>query len=284
MLMLILMLHLHTASNHSKCHLSLLNSSVATLLSAMSIVLLQLPQKTHKPVSFSDFLSDTFLFLAATIPHEFLIIDDINLHLDNLGDSQVKQFLSALDDTYLTQHVSFPTQQDLHTGCCRYCFLHVSISYFRSLACLFIWSFPYFIYAISPLPPPLLPTFSFRCLKSISISTYKRDIVNSRLITHPPTNLHDLIDTYNITLSALLNKHAPLKTKTIRAKTFNPWFTSALSKLKSARRHLEKVWLQTRSLQDLQPLRTATNAYHSSIIHAKRLTPVSREELSKTQM
>jgi len=38
-------LHLHTASNHSKCHLSLLNSSVPTLLSPMSIVLLQLPQK-----------------------------------------------------------------------------------------------------------------------------------------------------------------------------------------------------------------------------------------------
>jgi len=44
-----------------------------------------------------------------------------------------------------------------------------------------------------------------------------------------------------------------------------------LSKLKSAKRHLEKVWLRTRSLQDLQPLRTATNTYHSSIIHAKRI-------------
>jgi len=83
--------------------------------------------------------------------------------------------------------------------------------------------------------------------------------------------LHDLIDTYNNTFSAHHDKHAPLKTKTIRTKTFNPWFTPALSKLKSARRHLEKVWLWTRSLQDLQPLRTATNAYHSSLIHAKRL-------------
>jgi len=41
--------------------------------------------KTRKPVSFSDFLSDldTLLSLAATIPHEFLITGDFNLHLDN---------------------------------------------------------------------------------------------------------------------------------------------------------------------------------------------------------
>jgi len=86
----------------------------------------------------------------------------------------------------------------------------------------------------------------------------------SNMISIPPTNLHDLIDTFNITLSALLDKHAHFKTKTIRAKTPNPWFTLALSKLKSARRHLEKVWqrTRTRSLQDLQPLRTASNAYH----------------------
>jgi len=70
--------------------------------------------KTRKSVSFSDFLSDldTLLSLAATIPHEFLITGDFNLHLDNPYDSQVKQFLSALDATNLTQHVSFPTHQD----------------------------------------------------------------------------------------------------------------------------------------------------------------------------
>jgi len=73
--------------------------------------------KIRKPVSFSEFHSDldTLLSLAATIPQEFLITGDFNLHLDNPDDSQFKQFLSALDATNLTQHVSFPTHQDLHT-------------------------------------------------------------------------------------------------------------------------------------------------------------------------
>ena len=73
--------------------------------------------KSRKSVPFSLFLAelDTLLSLAATTPHEFLITGDFNLHLDDPSDSQVKQFLSALDSTNLTQHVSFPTHRDQHT-------------------------------------------------------------------------------------------------------------------------------------------------------------------------
>jgi len=227
--------------------------------------------KTRKPVSFSDFLSDldTLLSLAATIRHEFLITGDFNFHLDNPDDSHVKQFIFELDSTNPTQYVSFPTHQDLHT-------LDLVITASSSSLSPIIdhspvspcdYSHIFSTLTISLLPPPPLSTFSFRCLKSISISKFKHDIANSRLITHPPTDLYDLVYSYNTTLSSLLDKHAPLKTKTIRAKTPNPWFTPALAKLKSTRRHLEKVWLRIRSLQDLQPLRIATNAYHSSIVH-----------------
>jgi len=87
-----------------------------------------------------------FLSLAAAIPREFLITVDFNLHLDNPDDFQVKQFLYALDATNLTQHVSFPAHQNLHTW-------HLTAtstsltSCYRSLACLSIWSFSFFLYA-----------------------------------------------------------------------------------------------------------------------------------------
>jgi len=107
-------------------------------------------------------------------------------------------------------------------------------------------------------------------MKSISVPKFTRDILHSRLITHPPSNLSDLVDAYNTTLSTLLDAHAPLKTKTIRAKPVNKWFTPALSTLKSARRHIERLWLRTRSPHQLKLLRTATNKYHSAIIDAKK--------------
>ena len=65
--------------------------------------------------------------------------------------------------------------------------------------------------------------------------------------------------------------HAPLKLKLLRPKLSNPWFTPALQKLKSTRRHLEKIWSRTHSTFDLKLLKSATNHYHTSIIKAKKL-------------
>ena len=125
-------------------------------------------------------------------------------------------------------------------------------------------------FPILPSPSPPLTKHYFRCLKSINIGNFLRDLRTSGLITRPPSNLSDLIDCYNLTLSSLLNKHAPLKSKLIRPKT-NPWFTPALNKLKSARHNLEKLWFRSHSALDLQLLRSATNHYHSAIIKAKKL-------------
>ena len=84
-------------------------------------------------------------------------------------------------------------------------------------------------------------------------------------------DLSDLVKCYNLTLSNILNKHAPLKSKLLRAKPSNPWFTPALQKLKSTRRHLEKIWSCSHSTFDLKLLRSATNHYRTSIIKAKKL-------------
>ena len=46
---------------------------------------------------------------------------------------------------------------------------------------------------------------------------------------------------------------------------------SCSQKLKSTRRHLEKIWSRTHSTFDLKLLKSATNHYHTSIIKAKKL-------------
>jgi len=78
------------------------------------------------------------------------------------------------------------------------------------------------------------------------------------------------VDRYNSTLSQILNKHAPLKSKIIRTKPSNPGYTQARKKLKLAKRHLERIWSCTHSFEDLKNLRSATHHYHDAIIKAKR--------------
>ena len=80
-----------------------------------------------------------------------------------------------------------------------------------------------------------------RSIRSINISHFCHDILSSRLITHPPPTLSDLVGCYNSTLFHLLNKHAPLKPKFIRTRPPNHWYTPALKKLKLAKRQLERA-------------------------------------------
>jgi len=176
--------------------------------------------KTREPVPFSDFVTAlyTFLSLAATTPHEFHITGDFNLHLDDPTNSDVQQFLVALkfDSTDLTQHVSFPTHRENYT-------LDLVITAnTSSLSPVIYYSpvspsdhFPIFsTLTISPLSSPPLTEFSFHCLKSISLSKFTRDIHTSQLITHSPTHLSDLVDSYNSILSPpfLTNmRHSKLK-------------------------------------------------------------------------
>ena len=90
------------------------------------------------------------------------------------------------------------------------------------------------------------------------------------LITHPPSNLNELVHCYNTTLTNFLNKHTPLKTKTVQSHSSPPWFNSSLSKLKSIRRHLERLWSHTHSAADFKLLRSATNRYHAAVIRSKK--------------
>ena len=157
-----------------------------------------------------------------------------------------QQFLSLFNNANLTQHVNFPNHQAGHT-------LDLIITTKDSTLSPTITHslvspsdhLPIFTsIVISPPSPPPLTKHFFRCIKSINLNNFIRDIHTSRLITHPPTNLSDLVECYNLTLSNILNKHAPLKSKFLRPKPSNPWFTPALQKLKSTRRHLEKSGLR----------------------------------------
>ena len=232
-------------------------------------------KSSHDPVPFSDFLADLHILIAtaATTPHDFIITGDFNLHIDNISDPRTQQFMSLLENSNLTQHVSFPTHQHGHI-------LDLVITTKDSTLLPSITHslispsdhFPIFTsLSISPPTPPPLTEHFFRCINSINMNKFIHDIHTSILISHPPNNLHDLVDCYNKTLSDLLNKHAPLKSKLFQPKPSNPWFSPTLRKLKSTRRHLEKIWSSSHSLFDLKLLRSATNHYHAAIIKAKKL-------------
>jgi len=66
------------------------------------------PDSSSYSKPFSAFMTEfsTFLSSSATIPHDFLITSDFNIHVSNQSDTHSAQFLSLLDSFNLKQHVS----------------------------------------------------------------------------------------------------------------------------------------------------------------------------------
>ena len=231
------------------------------------------PNTSSYSSPFSTFLDElsSLLTLACTCTN-FVITGDFNIHCNNLSDSQATQFLSLLDDFNLIQHVNFPTHIDGNT----LDLLITSTSYPpTSVSCL--PGTPSDHYAIlstfnTPLPPAPKPaTRSFRRINSINIPDFISDLSTSDLISAPPHDLANLVHCYNSTLTNLLDKHAPLITKTVQSPKSNPWFSPGLKALKRIRRNLERRWKSLPSAANLSALRTASNAYRNSILSAKKL-------------
>ncbi len=177
-------------------------------------------QYSNPPAVFwQEFTS--LLSTAATILHQFLITGDFNIHVDDPSDSFASEFLTLLSSTNLTQHVNFPTHYQNHT-------LDLVIT--SSLSNLL----PKISFSFDT-PSDHYPIFTtLNILPTISpLQT---------LFLNPQSSLDDLLSSYNATLSALLDKHAPIITKS-GSHSHNPWYTSYLQAFKSFRRRLERTYM-----------------------------------------
>ena len=72
----------------------------------------------------------------------------------------------------------------------------------------------------------------FRRINKIDLDNLKNDILNSDLKTKPEKKLPKLCTQYDTILQTILNKHAPLLTKTVSERPSTPWMTQEILKAK----------------------------------------------------
>ena len=218
-------------------------------LHSLHMVCLYRPPVTSpyaKPFSviMSEF-SELLAFLNET-KADFVITGDLNLPLDDVSDTQTQQFLSLLTSCNVFQLVDVPTHFGNHI-------LDVVITPVTSaLDTSSVNILPFSPSDHFPVvcslnicanPEKSNPTLkSFRRINKIETEKFSTDIQNAHL--HFPIS-EELVDFYNTTLAALLEKHAPLITKPVRHN--NPWYTAELKKRKAASRKAERKWRKTHS-------------------------------------
>ena len=85
-------------------------------------------------------------------------------------------------------------------------------------------------------------TTSYRQFKSMDIDSFRSDLSKLPIVTGTPDTLDTLLYQYDTQITALLEKHAPLKSKTVTVRPYTPWFNEDVYSLKKQRRKAEHHW------------------------------------------
>jgi len=186
------------------------------------------PNKTNgiKAGTFLENELPKFLSQLATVNQNIVVVGDLNFHLDNPSNTETAKLNGMLQSFGMRQHVNEPTHTAGHT-------LDVVITRDTDDTVTdIVVSDPGFPdcsgntsrdhYAVqfnasAAKPAPIRKLFQFRKQKSICVNDFKNDTMSSNLTNCVITNTdaEKLVDIYNDELALLLDKHAPLLTKTI---------------------------------------------------------------------
>ena len=86
----------------------------------------------------------------------------------------------------------------------------------------------------------------FQKINKIDYESFHSDILSSDLIKKPENDLSALCQQYDSVLSSILDKHAPVSTKTLPRKPPTP----EVMKAKTLRHYLERTWCRSRTHLD----------------------------------
>ncbi|KAJ8018487.1 RNA-directed DNA polymerase from mobile element jockey [Holothuria leucospilota] len=204
-------------------------------------------------------------------PHNLIILGDFNIHVDDQCDPSTLRFTGLLDSFDLENKASSPTHTSGHTldlvitrSNSRIDVTSVLADHFLSDHCFIHTSL------ICTSVEFDRKTMVYRNINRIDMDEFKKDLSQSALCDDNLNDLHSIISTYGYSLKTLLDKHTPVKSKTVTIKPSQPWFTSSLNSFKRVRRQLEKKWLCSRTQDDLNAFKKARNDFIAACDDVKR--------------
>ena len=105
----------------------------------------------------------------------------------------------------------------------------------------FIYDHAAVLYQLDSVKPcTAVKEISNRQQKTMDMDALRADLTTSELCTNVFTDLDMVVSCYNSTLSSLLDKYAPLRTKSVANRKLVPWFNHEIKDAIKARRRAER--------------------------------------------
>ena len=174
-------------------------------------------------------------------------MDLFNIHVDNTKCSIARNFTDTISATGLHQHVTGSTHSSGHT-----LDLFISrtedndlISDLRILPISFSDHHLIRLKLKFNMSSGTPSTVSYRQLRKIDVTDFCEDIRKSEINNLKSTSCDEHIKCFNNVLNNLLDKHAPIRTKTASRPRSQPWFDSTILEARRVKRLNERKWTKT---------------------------------------
>ena len=113
-------------------------------------------------------------------------------------------------------------------------------------------------------------TLSYRKIKLVNVDSLNDDLANSEVCKNPLDDLEELLLSYNKTLLAVLDEHAPVKTRTIVMRPQVPRYKDEIREAKRERRKAERRWRFSEIDSDLAVFKVKRNAVNNLMNKARQ--------------
>ena len=213
----------------------------------------------NQEVSFSIFRDEfeKFMTYINLQCQSMILLGDFNVWGELLDDPETIVLYNLMSSFGYSQIVADPTHISGHT------LDHIYINRFQihlASVCvlneeedIFTDHFPLLIsvpeFQVQPLVKKVV---SFRELKSIDVDAFKEEFQNAcdEVISFDTNQFKDKYEIFDKLSRDLIDKHAPLKTRTVKNKLLVPWIDTEFRECRAKRRKLEKKWKKSKSNSD----------------------------------
>ena len=203
-------------------------------------------------VSFMDEFCDIIENSIVSSGH-LLIAGDFNFHIDNANNPDAANFMDIVASFGLKQHVNGATHKDGHL-------LDLIITSMDSdLICgepvidHFISDHAAVLCSLNITKPhPTRKQITYRKYRNIDIETFSSELSIRLSEASEHANISDVVSTYRTSISTLIDKHAPEKTKTIVVRENKQWYNEDIDESKRVRRKVEQTWRNNKTDENHQ--------------------------------
>ena len=245
-------------------------------LSFRVIVVYRSPEQSL-PCFLTDFAH--LLEVSLAFSGKLLIVGDFNIHLEHTSDALTIRFLELIDSFGLVQLVKESTH--IKDGILDLVLCRSGDSLVLSANVTDIFSDHFVVQCTLRISKPLLPLkkITFRPLKKIDIASFASDLAQLPVITDPASTCEALLEQYNTGVSQVLDKHAPLVSKSVVLRPVCPWFNDDIAEARRFCRRAERRWRLRKLTVDKEILLEVPDTLATKIRMAK--TSYLRNKISE---